>query len=129
MRVKVDKQKRERFNAKHPELAARVARDRHYVNWIARGHGMALVDYQALVKVQKGRCAICGEKPERLCIDHCHVTGRVRGLLCRRCNFQLGGFGENPERVRLSKLPLRRARGMIAYILSRCEPAKQAGRI
>jgi ribosomal protein S14 len=53
---------------------------------------------------QGGLCAICG-KPEttkrkgvtfQLAIDHCHDTGRVRGLICRRCNSGLGYFYDDP---------------------------------
>lgn len=45
---------------------------------------------------QNGRCLICGEGSRRLEIDHCHTTGRVRGLLCIYCNTGLGRFKDNP---------------------------------
>lgn len=41
-------------------------------------------------------CEICGKKVY-LCIDHCHQTGQIRGLLCQRCNTALAAFGETPE--------------------------------
>ena len=48
---------------------------------------------------QDGRCAICErdvcEIPRGLYIDHDHKTGKVRGLLCDRCNMSLGGFKDN----------------------------------
>lgn len=50
-------------------------------------------DYDFLFKAQRGRCAICRTRPEddrKLCIDHDHETGIVRGLLCDRCNLGLG---------------------------------------
>jgi hypothetical protein len=45
-----------------------------------------------LVAIQKSRCAICSEEraPEKLAVDHDHVTGFVRGLLCQGCNMGLG---------------------------------------
>lgn len=48
---------------------------------------------------QAGLCAICGKEPEdrRLAMDHCHATGRVRGLLCMHCNVGLGMFKDNKE--------------------------------
>lgn len=45
---------------------------------------------------QDGRCAICGDLPKRLCIDHDHKTGRVRGLLCIQCNARLA-YVEDPD--------------------------------
>jgi hypothetical protein len=60
-------------------------------------------DYMLLNEVQGGLCAICGRKPSGkrpvLCIDHCHKTGRIRGLLCMNCNSGLGYFHDNPERM------------------------------
>jgi len=42
-------------------------------------------------EVQKGRCLICTKIPtKQLVVDHCHTTGKVRGLLCDKCNFLLG---------------------------------------
>lgn len=53
---------------------------------------------------QKGRCAICGNRPSvkngrvmNLHIDHCHKTGKVRGLLCGACNSGLGMFKDSPK--------------------------------
>ncbi len=50
--------------------------------------------YQALLRTQDGRCAICGKQQrnpsKRLCLDHNHQTGFIRGLLCSRCNLLVG---------------------------------------
>lgn len=71
---------------------------------LKKKYGITLEDYARMVKAQKGCCAICREKgdtnPEsmmRLGVDHCHVTGRVRGLLCRPCNRAIGIFKDDPK--------------------------------
>ena len=56
--------------------------------------------YLQLLDKQKGCCAICGlhelEHNGKLHVDHNHETGKVRGLLCTRCNTALGKFKESP---------------------------------
>jgi hypothetical protein len=59
-------------------------------------YGLTPEAYDSLLEKQGGKCAICKqEKP--LCVDHCHATGRVRGLLCRACNFAVGTFEKLKE--------------------------------
>lgn len=56
-------------------------------------YGMTIATYDALLAGQNGVCAICKETcstGNRLAVDHDHSTGRIRGLLCRRCNLFLG---------------------------------------
>ena len=55
--------------------------------------------FSDLLKTQGGVCAICGDKNPR-CVDHNHVTGKVRGLLCMPCNFSIGTMQDSPERLR-----------------------------
>lgn len=44
-------------------------------------------------------CDICGNQTARMAIDHCHTTGRVRGLLCKDCNLVLGWMNDDPKRL------------------------------
>jgi hypothetical protein len=45
------------------------------------------------------KCEICGFADEALCVDHDHETGRIRGVLCRRCNRSIGQLGDTPEHL------------------------------
>lgn len=59
-------------------------------------------ELKRLISVQNGLCAICGmecDTHSRLSVDHCHITGRIRGLLCRRCNSGLGFFKDSVDRL------------------------------
>lgn len=58
--------------------------------WKKRGINITTAQYAALEQQQNGKCAICkrtrGAHSRRLAVDHDHVTGKVRGLLCWSCN-------------------------------------------
>ena len=69
---------------------------------------MTVEEFQALHDAQGGVCAICGQPPSvvirgesiaRLSVDHDHVTGRIRGLLCTSCNRLLGLARDDPDRL------------------------------
>jgi hypothetical protein len=54
----------------------------------------------AMLEAQDHKCAICGQPEvvrEVLSVDHCHVTGKVRAMLCSHCNKALGGFRDSAE--------------------------------
>jgi hypothetical protein len=70
--------------------------------WIWERYGLTDADYDALVEKQGGVCAICGQtdRDKPLSVDHDHIDGGVRGLLCFRCNMGLGLFGDMPTRLR-----------------------------
>jgi hypothetical protein len=53
-------------------------------------YGLTREEHDRLVLEQLGRCALCGAADPELAVDHCHGSGRVRGLLCRSCNQGLG---------------------------------------
>lgn len=59
------------------------------------------VDYLEMFKNQNGRCKICKrsqtELKRSLAVDHCHKSGKIRGLLCMKCNTILGLAADNVE--------------------------------
>lgn len=68
-------------------------------------YGITLEEFEILEKSQEGVCAICKKtetwvrdgKVFRLSVDHCHDTGKIRGLLCKACNTGIGYFLHDPE--------------------------------
>lgn len=67
--------------------------------WLEQYYHITVEQYEALNDKQGGVCAICGQanrRGDRLCVDHCHKTGKVRGLLCMKCNTALGFLGDSP---------------------------------
>lgn len=68
---------------------------------LMRDFRMTIDEYNELFVKQEGRCAICGkhqsEMNKAIHVDHDHVTGEIRGLLCDKCNFGLGMFKDDPE--------------------------------
>ncbi len=66
-------------------------------------YGISQAHYDVMLFQQADCCAICGEQPRtsrRLVVDHDHATGRVRALLCDRCNTGLGHFGDDIKLMR-----------------------------
>ena len=58
-------------------------------------YGITLLEWQQMVSAQKSCCAICAtalDLGRHTHVDHCHKTGAVRGILCRRCNLFLGYY-------------------------------------
>ena len=67
-----------------------------------RTYGITLSEYAEMLSQQDGVCAICGSSGsgkdlDRLVVDHCHSTGKVRGLLCWPCNIGIGMFKDNEK--------------------------------
>jgi hypothetical protein len=114
---------REKIAARNAAWAAanpdRKKRD-HRQYWL-KLYGLDQAAYAAMLADQGGVCAICrlpeqyidprtGE-PRRLAVDHCHETGKVRGLLCGRCNRSIGQFANDHERLTRAAEYLKKAAG------------------
>ena len=94
-----------RWNEENPDYRRRQMLQSKY--------GIAPEQYDALLSVQDGRCACCGTNEAggqwgTFHVDHCHDTGRIRGLLCNRCNTAIGLFGDTVEGVDMAAAYMRR---------------------
>jgi len=77
----------------------RVERHEYRRNWqLKKAYGISLGEYQMLFDLQDGKCAICDNSEtdstngivHLLAVDHDHDSGKVRGLLCKKCNTAIG---------------------------------------
>lgn len=85
-------------------------RNKYYEKYKRRGrdlklrakYGITIEQYEQMKAAQNYACAICGEQERKkdLAVDHNHVTGKIRGLLCQMCNLALGYMRDDPVRVR-----------------------------
>ncbi|MFD8496224.1 endonuclease VII domain-containing protein [Amycolatopsis sp. NPDC059657] len=91
-----------------------AARNRRYLN----RYGITAADVDELRAQQRYRCAVCGRHEDRLplglMVDHDHVSGTVRALLCHSCNAGIGHFRESPEILRAAIAYLARADELLA---------------
>ena len=75
--------------------------DKHKDTILKRYYNITLIDYNILFSDQGGCCAICNSHQDQLksplCVDHNHVTGKVRGLLCKPCNSGIGFLKDNKD--------------------------------
>lgn len=88
------------YVARNREKTLRYMTEWHMRRW----YRLAISDYDRMLESQNGRCAICGTTVpgrgrKRFCIDHDHVAGKVRGLLCMACNIGIGMFCDDIEKT------------------------------
>jgi len=70
---------------------------------LKHNYGITIDQYESMMSSQNGVCFICKNKcktGKRLCVDHCHKTGKVRALLCTNCNTGIAHFKDIPELLR-----------------------------
>lgn len=73
-------------------------------------YGLTRDEYKRVLRCKSTRpCQICHKK-DKLVIDHDHITGKYRGLLCRHCNLAIGHLQDDPERARAAAKYLQKHR-------------------
>ena len=92
-----------RYLERNPEARKETIRKSKYTH-IKRVYGLSKEQFYEMMKNQNDCCAICFARKEEqhyktLSIDHCHKTGKVRGLLCSNCNTALGLFKDNKDSI------------------------------
>ncbi|WP_329389638.1 endonuclease VII domain-containing protein [Streptomyces sp. NBC_01716] len=75
----------------------RATRNRQ--SYFKRKYGITMAERDEMISSQMGICVICLSAPAAH-VDHCHETGRVRGVLCFNCNSAIGKLGDNPDTLR-----------------------------
>lgn len=65
--------------------------------YVMQTHGITLQEYDMMMSRS---CEICGEESSHL--DHDHVTGKLRGVLCHKCNVGIGHFNDDPARLHVA---------------------------
>ena len=83
---------------------------------LKKRYGVTPEDYDRMLEERGGCCEICGRSgvdcKRSLCIDHDHLTGNLRGLLCVKCNLGIGYFGDNTTMLENAKMYLTKYAGL-----------------
>lgn len=107
--LKAHPEKRKQITAKHYRLKGRN-------RFLRQAYGITADEYEQMLRNQNGLCSICGHPPrnrKRLHLDHDHVTGTVRDLLCHQCNLTIGSAQDDPSRLRAAAAYLERHQGTV----------------
>ena len=70
---------------------------------LLKAYGITLDQKLEILKKQHNKCAICNAELNSITaahVDHCHISGKVRGILCTRCNPGIGYFQDNLENLK-----------------------------
>ena len=108
--IKIIERRIERKKTKHGDLNTGES-GYNYFTVAKMKYGIGKNEIEEIWKKQGYSCAICGKKKEssgkRFHIDHCHISGKIRGLLCSKCNMGIGIFDESIDRLNSAILYLK----------------------
>lgn len=110
----VEKVRKHKRKYEENRTTKQIEERKNYLYWrhIRKAYGLTPETFKELLDKQNGVCALC-KKPGRIgrngkfYVDHCHDTGRVRGLVCRPCNTSLDILGDTVEKMEIIMAYLR----------------------
>lgn len=88
------------WRSRNPKRLKELERRNNHRTNLRNRFGLSEEQFDALLSAYGRACNICGgeeTRDRRLCLDHDHDTGRIRGFLCCRCNLMLGRFRDDPS--------------------------------
>lgn len=91
-------ERQEKVRRSWKEASAKYYSTEKRRNKTLRQYGLNEEDYNEMYDKQEGKCAICKQNL-RLVVDHCHDSGKIRGLLCNQCNIALGAMYDDVDRL------------------------------
>lgn len=100
----VDSERRKEYFKTYEQVNNEKLKLQRRLAHVKRNYNLNAQDYLELINIQDNKCAICYKEEtyknkygdtRPLAVDHCHTTGKVRGLLCTHCNSMLGHSQDN----------------------------------
>lgn len=80
-------------------VCLKYTREKH----LKRKYGISLNDFNTILKEQGGHCKLCTMIPDvkfkNFCVDHHHISGKIRGILCKFCNSKLGWYENRKQAI------------------------------
>jgi hypothetical protein len=103
---------------KERDRVARQPMEQRKEKWLRHKYGITFTDFKNIYDKQDGVCCICSRKliifedassTHKACLDHCHTTGVIRGILCNHCNRALGLFEDDIDSLKEAIVYLNRS--------------------
>lgn len=80
------------YRASNPDKMFELSRIKR-----AQRYGLSADEYDAIIASANGKCNLCERDDRKLVVDHCHASGKIRGVLCTACNTSIGKLGDTYE--------------------------------
>jgi hypothetical protein len=116
LNAEVERDKWREYRSKNAEVIKERSREPDRWRKIKERFGITRAEWEAIFHAQGGRCAICAtiDPGSHWCTDHCHQDGKIRGILCHKCNLGIGHLNDDPTIIRNALAYLEGATGTYA---------------